>query len=109
MKTIYGNFSKEQIDKYKDRLHSKLFQLLLYKDPETKDKYNVNFEKYFSGVMHSIDGLNELLFYPEVIVEVMSNLEAAFMETRKENFDYKVYRKLVLDAHALVDHIGEEG
>ena len=59
--------------------------------------------------MHSIDGLNELLFYPEVIVELMSNLEAAFMETRKENFDYKVYRKLVLDAHALVDHIGEEG
>ena len=109
MKTIYGNFSKEQIDKYKDRLHSKLFQLLLYKDPETKDKYNVNFEEYFSGVMHSIDGLNELLFYPEVIVELMSNLEAAFMETRKENFDYKVYRKLVLDAHALVDHIGEVG
>ena len=42
MKTIYGNFSKEQIDKYKDRLHSKLFQLLLYKDPETKDKYNTS-------------------------------------------------------------------
>lgn len=109
MKTIYGTFSKEQIDEYKDRLHSKLFQLLLYKDPKTKDKYNVNFEKYFNGIMHSIDGLNELLFYPEVIVELMSNLEAALIETRKEDFDYKVYRKLVLDAHALVDHIGEVG
>ena len=109
MKTIYGTFSKEQLDEYKARLHSKLFQLLLYKDPKTKDKYNVNFEKYFNGIMHSIDGLNELLFYPEVIVELMSNLEAALIETRKENFDYKVYRKLVLDAHALVDHIGEVG
>ena len=97
MKTIYGTFSKEQINEYKDRLHSKLFQLLLYKDPKTKDKYNVNFEKYFSGIMYSIDGLNELLFYPEVIVELMSNLEAALMETHKETFDQKVYQLDVLE------------
>lgn len=107
MRHLYGNFKDEQMERYKVKLHKELFWLLLYKDPKTKDEYlNVNFNKYFDGLMRKMDGLNKLLFYPTEIVAIMSLLEAAFMESKKADFNYQAYRKLILDAHSLVDKIG---
>ena len=107
MQTIYGHFDDEQMENYKVKLHKELFWLLIYKDPKTRDEYlNVDFKKYFDGLMRRIDGLNELLFYPVEIVSIMSLLEAALIESKKVDFDYQAYRKLVLDAHSLVDKIG---
>ena len=107
MKNLYGHFDDEQIERYKVKLHKELFWLLIYKDPKTREEYvNVDFEKYFTGLMRRLDGLNELLFYPTEMVSIMSLLEAALIESRKEDFNYKTYRKLVLDAHGLVDKIG---
>lgn len=106
MKTIYGTFSEEQMEQYKKQLHSKMFWMLLYKDPKTSDKYSdVNFDKYFINLMKEIDGLNKILNYPCEIVGIMSMLEAANTEASKKDFDYSAYRKLVLDAHNLVDKI----
>lgn len=107
MDMLYGKFDEEQFKKFQEKLHKELFWLLLYKDPKTKKEYaHVDFEKYLIGLQKKINGLNELLFYPPQIVSIMSLLQAALQETRKEDFDYSVYRKLVLDAHALVDKIG---
>ena len=107
MHNKYGTFSNEQMENFKVKLHKELFWLLIYKDPETKEDYsNVDFEKYFTGLMKKINGLNSLLFYPSEIVSIMSLLEAALMETQEIDFDYKIYRKLILDAHNLVDKIG---
>ena len=107
MHNKYGTFNNEQMEKFKVKLHKELFWLLIYKDPETKDDYsNVDFEKYFKGMMKKINGLNSLLFYPYEIVSIMSLLEAALIETQLDDFDYKIYRKLILDAHNLVDKIG---
>ena len=107
MKHLYGYFTDKQMENYKVKLHKELFWLLIYQDPETKDEYpNVDFNKYFDGLMRKIDGLNKLLFYPTEIVSIMSLLEAALIESEKVDFDYKTYRKLVLDAHSLVDKIG---
>lgn len=107
MRSIYGNFNDEQMESYKVKLHKELFWLLIYKDPKTKEEYlDVDFNKYFEGLMRKMDGLNSLLSYPVEIVSIMSLLEAAFIESQKENFNYKAYRKLVLDAHSLVDKIG---
>ena len=107
MQSIYGHFDDEQMENYKVKLHKELFWLLIYKDPKTRDEYsNVDFNKYFDGLMRRINGLNELLFYPTEIVAIMSLLEAALIESKKVDFDYKVYRKLVLDAHSLIDKIG---
>jgi hypothetical protein len=104
---MYGNFSHEQMENYKVKLHKDLFWLLIYKDPKTKEEFaNVDFDKYFDGIMRRINGLNELLFRPTEIVTIMCLLEAALIETRKEDFDYLAYRKLVLDAHAQIDKIG---
>ena len=57
--------------------------------------------------MKKLDGLNTLLFCPVEIVSILSLLQAAYNETKKEEFDYQSYRKLILDAHSLVDKIPE--
>ena len=106
MDTIYGHFDDLQIEEYKEKLHKEMFWLLLYKDPKTKDEFkNVDFEKYFINLMKKIDGLTTLLFYPVEIVAIMSLLQAALNETRSDDFNYRSYRKLILDAHSLVDKI----
>ena len=106
MDTIYGHFDDLQIEEYKEKLHKEMFWLLLYKDAKTKDEFkNVDFEKYFINLMKKIDGLNTLIFYPVEIVAIMSLLQAALNETRSDDFNYRSYRKLILDAHSLVDKI----
>ena len=107
MQNKYGYFNNEQMENYKVSLHKDLFWLLLYKDPKTKDEYSyVDFNKYFDGIMRRFAGLNELLFYPTEIISIMSLLEAALIESQKEDFNYKAYRKLVLDAQSEIDKIG---
>ena len=104
----YGNFPDSQFNQYKKKLHKDLFWLLLYKDPKTSEQFqNVNFDKYFVGLMRKIDGLNDLLMNPVELIEIMSLLQAAYKETSYEFFDFSVYRKLILDAHSLVDKIFE--
>lgn len=106
MKYLYGNFENTQFEEYKTKLHKKMFWLLLYQDPKTKSSFeNIDFKQYFVNLMKEIDALNELLFYPESIVEICCKLQAAYSETCKCDFNYPIYRKLVLDAHALVDKI----
>ena len=106
MKYLYGTFSPSQVNDFKIKLHKKLFWLLLYKDPDTKDSYKtIDFDQYFKNLMKEIDALNELLFYPEPIIEMCCKLQAAYIESRNEDFNYKLYRKLILDAHGLVDKI----
>ena len=106
MENRYGWFDEEQFEGFKKKWHRELFWLLLYKDPKTADQYvHVDFDKFFEGLMRRINGLSALLFYPIEIVNIMANLEAAYLETQKDEFDFGVYRKLVLDAHALVDKI----
>ena len=106
METLYGEFGSEQLIAYREKLHKKLFWLLLYKDPKTKDEYNyVDFDKYFNGLMGEIDGLNEVLRQPPELVEMMSILQAAYNESTSQNFNYREYRKRVLDAHSVLDKL----
>lgn len=107
MKYLYGTFDATQFKEFKTKLHNKMFWLLLYQDPKTKESFkDVDFKQYFINLMKEIDALNELLFYPEPIVEICCKLQAAYSETCKNDFNYVGYRKLILDAHALVDKIG---
>lgn len=107
MEHLYGYFTDGQVENYKTKLHKDVFWLLLYKDPQKEGDFpDVDYEKYFDGLMLKINGLNELLSYPTEIVEMMSILEAALLETRKDYFNFRTYRKLLFDAHALIDKIG---
>lgn len=100
MKNKYGNFSDEQFAQYKKRLHGLIHWLLIYAEDD-----NPNIEHYFDKVQIKLDGLNELLLFPAQIVEIMSLVEAARIEWNKESYRHEVYRKLILDAHELIDSL----
>lgn len=109
MLSKYGDFSPEQLAEYKKRLHDKLFWLLLYKDPTTRDEYaDVDFDKYFTMLMKELNGLGDLLLHPTGLIEMLSILEAAYAEVKKPKFNYRTYRKFVLDAHTLLDRMNWE-
>lgn len=106
MNTLYGTIKDDTLEKYKDKLHSKIFWLLLYKDPKTKDEFTyVDYDKYFVGLMKELTGFADILQDPSQMVELLSVLQAAYNESKQTPFDYKEYRKFVLDAHAILDRM----
>lgn len=102
-------FTEKQLEEYRNRLHKKMFWLLLYKDPDTREEYaNVDFERYFNFLMKELKGLNELLDSPPFLLETLSTLQAAYQESLSDPFNYSNYRKLVLDAHNVLDKVFAE-
>ena len=108
MKHKYGEFSSQQIKQTKQSIRKSIFFLLLYVDPKTKQEYeDVNVNKAFDGLLHRLGGMNDILLYPPELVTVISLLQEAWIEFNKEDFDFGVYRKLILDAGAETDKIKE--
>lgn len=106
IKNKYGEFSEEQFEEYKSRLHSKIHWLLIYQDPKCEmDADDLSFSEQFKAVMREIDSLNRLLSYPVEIVELMVLLQSAWIEKFHEDYNFWVYRKYILDAHSLVDKL----
>jgi len=102
MKYKYGVLPDEQFEAYKKRIHSLVHWLLIYAEEE-----NPILDGYFDKVQYKLNGLNELLNYPTQMIEIMNLIESARIEYKKENHNYKVYRKIILDAHELIDDIVE--
>lgn len=120
METLYGKFTSEQIAQTKKTLRGSIFFLLLCVDPRTSWEYeNVDVDKSFEDILLKLDGLNDLLLNPPEIVITMSLLQEARKEFKKinenkmnenkmrGNFDFRLYRKLILDAGAEIDKIKE--
>lgn len=120
MVTLYGKFTPEQIAKTKKSLRGSIFFLLLCVDPRTSWEYeNVDVDKSFEGLLLKLDGLNDLLLNPPEIVTTMCLLQEAWKELKKINnnkmnendirgdFNFHLYRKLILDAGAEIEKIKE--
>ena len=106
MNCLYGDIPTEQFDKYREKLHNKIFWLLIYKDPKTKQKYtHEDFDRYFKTLMNEINGMNTIIGTSPYILEMMSLLQAAYDQTTYDHFDYNEYRKFVLDAHSVLDKV----
>lgn len=104
----YGKFSECQISEIKQALRKQIFFLILYVDPDTKEEYsNVNVDNAFVHLLYKLGGLNSILCEPPELVTVISLLEAARIEYGKENFNYRIYRKLILDSGAEILKIEE--
>lgn len=102
MKSQYCEFTEEQAEAYRKRLHSMIHWLLIYREEQ-----NPVLPEYFEMVQGKLAGLNSLLMNPPEIIELMGLIECAKLEYQKgENCDTKVYRKTVLDAHGVIDRIG---
>lgn len=102
MISLYCDFSKEQIEQHLKKLHSLIHWLLVYKD--AKDSV---LDTYFPSVQYKLAGYNSLFMNPPEMVELMGLIEAANLERQKgDACDDALYRRTILDAHALVDKIG---
>lgn len=108
MKHLYGEFTQNQIAQTKKSLRGSIFFLLLCVDYKTSYEYKeVDVNKCFKGLLLKLGGLNQLLMNQPELVTVMSLLQAAMDEYNNPEFNFKTYRKLILDAGAEVDKLKE--
>lgn len=103
MMHLYGNFSETQIKEQKKSLHNSIHWLLIYKE----ENYEY-LDTYFESLLLRIGGLNDILLEPPELVTLLSLLQAARKEALSDSFEFKKYRKLILDSHSLIDKIKEE-
>lgn len=79
-------------------------------DKNTKDECSgINVDDSFRNLQLRLNGLNSILLEPVELINVMGMIESAFNELKSENFSYKRYRKLILDAGEEVMKIEEGG
>lgn len=108
MRNKYGSYSSTQIHSTKLSIRKSIFFLLLYVDADTRDRYpNINVEDAFHSLQYRLDGLNRILFEPPELVQTMSLLEAALAEYLSDDFEFKRYRKLILDAGSEIMRVKE--
>ena len=104
----YGEFSQTQMADMKELLRKKIFFLLLIVDPKTNAGYsNIDVDAAFVDVLNLIGGLNSLMGYPSENVVVSSLIEKAKVLYDGNEFDFRKYRKLILDAGNKVKDIAE--
>lgn len=108
MRHKYGNFTEKQIRLTKKSIRKQIFFLLLCADPKTKSKYiHIDVIEAFKGLLYKLDGLSNILGNPQEIVEIVGMLEEALIQYTEPNFDFQVYKRLVLGAGSLVNNIKE--
>lgn len=101
VKNKYGDYSTEQMEHYKTRVHSWIHWLLIYEEEK-----NPILESYFSKLQNKLEGLNSLLNYPTELVEIMNLVESASIEySNQSTHNHKTYRKMIFDIHELVDRL----
>ena len=96
----YGEYTEEQIIAFRKKLHTWIHYCLVY--VEEQPAY---LEQYMIKVQRKFQGLNELLEYSPKLVEIMNLLEAARIEFEKNGKKTELYRKLILDAHKVIDYV----
>ena len=98
----YGEFADKQIDEIKEILRHRIFFLLLVAEDEAKNNKveypHIDLMKANTSLLWRISGLNELLGNPIELVTVLGLLEEAKNTIKGDNFNFKKYRKLILDA-----------
>lgn len=112
MEYIYGEFSDAQVNDLIETMHSEIHKLLLYKDPKVNEfifESDAAFTSYFINLLYRFGGLNKILGEPIYMVAFMSTLRAAYDECQSAEYDYQVFRRLILDAHGYIKQMFEEG
>lgn len=108
MKHKYGNFTETQMLLTKKSIRKQIFFLLLCADPKTKNDYaHVDVGEAFEGLLYKLDGLNSVLGEPQELVDTISLLEEALIKYNEPKFNFRTYRRLILNAGSLIDTIKE--
>lgn len=112
MDYLYGNFTDKQIYESAQLMHNDIHKLLLFKDKNVKDAIfnsEQDFLIYFENLLYRFGGLNDLLGQPVLMVNLMSTLQAAYSCVQRDDYSYKLFRKLILDSHSYIKEIFEGG
>lgn len=102
MKYKYGDIPEKQFHEYKKILHKKIHWLLIYEESSY-----VGLSDYIISLQFYLSGLLELINSPELI-NLINIVECIKMEYENPSHAHKQYRKLVLDAHSIIDSIPEK-
>ena len=99
-KIKYGSITNKQMDEIKHILHKEVFKLLCLKE----EKYQ-ELDVYFESVLWKISGYNSLFETNTYLLELLSVIEQARVESLKENYNHRMYRKAILDGMSLISKI----
>lgn len=94
----YGEMPDAEFQSYKKRLHSMIHWLLVY-----SDENNSCLCAYFHKVQTKLAGLCSLLNDDPLGVELMVLVEAARLLAEEEPMDRRMYKKMILDAHEVIE------
>ena len=94
---IYAEMPPNQIAAEKEYIRSAIFKLLPYKE----ESYEY-LDGYFVSVLQLLNGFNKISGYQPEMLSIISKIAYA-----QEIDDFKEYRKCILDACGLVEHIKE--
>ena len=94
---IYTEIPPSQIAAEKEHIRSAIFKLLPYK--ESSYEY---LDNYFGSVLQLLKGFNDISGNQPEVVSIISKIAYA----RKAE-DFEEYRKAILDACGMVEHIKE--
>ena len=112
MKYIYGYFTNKQIKEAANAMHNDIHKLLLYKDntiEETIFENDEAFLVYFDHLLENFGGVHTLFNNNEIMVKLMSTLQAARNEVASDNFHYGTFRIENLDYNGYIKQKFEEG
>lgn len=100
MNTRYGNLPEAEFTLYKKRMHSLIHWLLVY-----ADEGNPCLEGYFQKVQVKLVGFSSLLNQPPLMMDLMVLVESARILQESPDFDRRLYKKMILDAHEVIERI----
>ena len=95
---FYTEIPPSQIAAEKKYIRSAIFKLLPYKE----ESYEY-LDNYFHSVLQLLKGFNEISGHQPEVVSIISKI--AYARTEAKDFDD--YRKAILDACGMVEHIKE--
>lgn len=104
MNTRYGNLPEAEFTLYKKRIHSLVHWLLVY-----ADENNPCLPGYFQKVQIKLVGFSSLLNQPPLMMDLMVLIESARILQENPEFDRRLYKKMILDAHEVVEMIFADG
>lgn len=94
---IYTEIPPYQIAAEKKYIRSAIFKLLPY-----KEEHYEYLDNYFSSVLQLLKGFNEISGNQPEVISIISKI--AYAQKAEDFYDY---RKCILDACSMVDHIKE--
>ena len=94
---VYTEIPPSQIAAEKKYIRSAIFKLLPYKE----ESY-AYLDNYFSSVLQLLKGFNEISGHQPEVVSIISKIAYA-----RSAEDFDDYRKAILDACGMVEHIKE--